>query len=126
MKKNALSDDEGVIVKSLCFDQSNDAMVILNESRQMVAVNKAFEKVTGYEKDEVLGRTMSVLRSDYFDDTFYQEIWESAIKKGSWVGDVVNRKKDGTVYQTRFSLGAIKDSEEEKTFFHGTFVQIEF
>ncbi|MBF0275396.1 MAG: response regulator [Nitrospinae bacterium] len=108
-----------------CFHQSNDAKVILTHDRKIKDVNLQFEKVTGFKKKEVKGKTMSVLRSDYFEKEFYQNLWSEVEEKGSWVGDIINRKKNGEVYQTRFSLGPVKGKKSKGRYYIGTFMRID-
>jgi two-component system, cell cycle sensor histidine kinase and response regulator CckA len=73
-------------------------------------VNKACEQMTGYEKEELLGRNPRILKSGEHDRAFYTEIWET-IKAGKvWFGLIINRKKDGRLYHEESTISPVKDS----------------
>lgn len=61
-------------------------------------VNPAFEKITGYTRDELLGKTPNVLKSGRHSPEFYRELWNTVEAGQVWQGEMINRRKDGTFY----------------------------
>ena len=61
-------------------------------------VNPAFEETTGYSREEAVGATPRILKSGVHDDSFYAEMWETITAGETWESELVNRRKDGTLY----------------------------
>ena len=96
-------------MKAQVFDRSNEAMVISDQQNNIVAVNAAFTKLTGYEREEALGRNPRILGSGRHDAAFYRAMWQGIVREGYWRGDIWERRKDGSVYPKFLSITAIRD-----------------
>ena len=89
---------------------SADAVIITDPNGGVEYVNPAFEKITGYRLDEVRGKTPRVIKSGMHDRAFYEDLWRT-IKAGQvWRGRVVNRKKDGSLYDEEMIISSIADA----------------
>lgn len=77
--------------------------------RRIVHVNPAFELVTGFEREEVLGKTPKVLQSGIHGQDFYQTMWEKMSTDGEWSGEIWNRRKNGEIYPEWLNITAITD-----------------
>jgi PAS domain S-box-containing protein len=87
-----------------------DAVVITDAEGVIEYANPAFEKISGYSLDEVRGKNPRVLKSGLHDREFYEELWKT-IKAGQvWRGHVVNRKKDGSMYDEEMTISPIADT----------------
>ncbi len=75
-----------------------DSIVITDRKGTILYVNKSFEKISGYTKQEAVGQNPRVLKSGIHDDSFYKELWETILSGKPWVGEFINRKKDGSLY----------------------------
>jgi PAS domain S-box-containing protein len=95
---------------STAMEQFPDTVVITDRDGFAEYVNPAFENITGYTKDEVLGRNMSVLASGTHDDEFYKELWSTIKADKIWKGHIINKRKDGTLYTERASIAPVTDS----------------
>jgi len=83
---------------SRALEQSADTVIITDDKGVIVYVNPAFEDITGYHKDEVLGQYPSLLKSGLQDESFYAQMWK-CITNGLPFTDVfINRRKDGDLY----------------------------
>lgn len=91
------------------FDNSNEAMVITDRQNNIIAVNRSFTRLTGYEREEAIGRNPRILSSGRHDAAFYRSMWESIIGDGYWRGDIWDRRKDGSCYPKFLSITAIRD-----------------
>lgn len=92
------------------FD-AQEAILITDRHGEIVQVNNAFERITGYSRDEVLGKTPAIMKSGRHDEEFYRRMWEEIKQKGYWKGEIYNRRKDGTIYPEILSITAIRDSK---------------
>jgi len=80
-------------------------------------VNPAFTDVTGYSYQEALGRKMSLLKSGEQDPAFYADLWMTILGGKIWRGSLVNRRKNGTVYNARQVIAPVRDHFGEITHF---------
>ncbi|MCE9663969.1 EAL domain-containing protein [Halomonas sp. M5N1S17] len=87
-------------------------------------VNVTFERITGYSADEVLGENPRLLNSGRHDADFYREMWGSIHEKGSWQGEVWNRRKNGDTYPQWVTISAVKDAEGKITHYVATISDI--
>jgi len=97
----------------------NDAVVLTDENGNILEVNDAFCRVTGYSKDEVIGKNPRILKSGLHDANFYKEMWESILTKGYWRGEIINKKKNGEFYFALLSISSIKDEIHGLTYYLG-------
>ncbi len=73
-------------------------VVITDPNGVFQYVNPAFERVTGYTREEVLGKTPNLLKSGKHPPEFYRELWETIESGRVWQGEMINRRKDGSLY----------------------------
>ena len=104
--------------------ETQEAITITDASGNIIKVNKAFEKITGYKQEEVVGKNPSVLKSGKHDEDFYRKMWETIKKQGYWKGEIYNKRKDGTIYPELLSISAIKDEKGNITNYIAHFFDI--
>lgn len=92
------------------FEQGSEAIIITDQRGDILRVNKAFSRITGYSEAEALGRNPSMLSSGRQDRNFYQAMWASILDHGEWKGELWNRRKDGTVYPEWIAICLLRDS----------------
>ncbi len=114
---------ENLALLSHTFD-SHEAIVLTDKNGDIVKVNKAFEEITGYKEEEVLGKKPSILKSGKHPKEFYEKMWRDIKEKGHWKGEIYNRKKDGTIYPQILSITAIRNEEGEITNYVSHFFDI--
>ena len=74
-------------------ENTNDATVITDPETKIIYVNRAFERLTGYKQEEVIGKKMNYFKSYMQNEDFYKDMWKSIKEKGSWEGELWIRKK---------------------------------
>jgi PAS domain S-box-containing protein len=97
------------------IEQINEMVVILDLDRTICYVNPAFERITGYSRDEALGKSADILKSGAHTEQFYAAVWETLHRGDSWFGRFINRKKDGTLYTDETTISPILDSRGRVT-----------
>ncbi len=104
--------------------ESQEGMVITDAERKILRVNPAFTRITGYAFDEIVGKTPALLKSGRHDEAFYQTMWESITDKGSWQGEIWNRRKNGEVYPEWLTITAVRDDSRQITHYIGALTDI--
>ena len=84
-------------------------VVITNMLGEIVYSNPQFSKVTGYTREEAIGQNPRVLKSGKHSDEFYKDMWETLVSGNTWSGEIINKKKDGTLYWESASISPIVD-----------------
>jgi diguanylate cyclase (GGDEF)-like protein/PAS domain S-box-containing protein len=100
-------------IASNVFKYSTDGIVITNAQNQIISINKAFEKMTGYTLEEVKGKNPNILSSGWADKEFYEEMWVRLHEVGCWENELWDRKKDGTLYAIHQSIICVRDCAGE-------------
>lgn len=91
--------------------QSAETIVITDTEGTIQYVNPAFEKITGYTREDALGQNPRVLKSGRHDETFYKNLWNTITKGEVWFGHFINRKKDGTFYEEEATISPVFGSD---------------
>lgn len=102
-------DEKQLRLASTVFQAAAEAVMVTDADRNIVAVNRAFTLITGYEEDEVIGRAPTLLSSGHHSDDFYDKMTEALNINGKWQGEICNRRKNGEVYYEWLSITVIRD-----------------
>lgn len=106
------------------FDSTADGIMITDPNNQMVYVNQAFTRITGYSTAEALGQTPKMLHSGRHDSAFYSAIWRTLDERGHWQGEIWNRRKSGEIYPEWLSISAVPDERGQRSNYVGVFTDI--
>jgi PAS domain S-box-containing protein len=96
---------------SSAVEQSTSVIVIADLEGSIEYANPAFEKITGYAMNEVLGKNPRILKSGEFPPEEYRRLWETISAGGEWRGQFHNKRKDGSLYWEQAVISGIRDSE---------------
>ena len=94
-----------------CIEQVGESIVITNLDGSILYVNPAFEKLTGYSRDEAIGQNPRILKSGQHPESFYLEMWSALLRGEVWSGEFVNKRKDGSLFQEEGTIAPIKNKE---------------
>jgi PAS domain S-box-containing protein len=93
------------------LNSAADGVEITDFAGRIEWVNQAFMQLTGYTEAEVIGHTSGeLLKSGVHDQAFYQQMWETILAGHVWRGELVNRRKDGSLYDEMISIAPVTDS----------------
>ncbi len=105
---------------SRAVEQTAESIYITNAQGVIEYVNPAFEKITGYSRDEVLGKTPSIFKSGRHTPEFYENIWQTILAGNVYSDIMINRRKDGTLYYEEKSITPLFDEKGEINHFIST------
>ncbi|MBV5279017.1 MAG: diguanylate cyclase, partial [Campylobacteraceae bacterium] len=88
-------------------ENSDNSIVITDAKRLITYVNEAFEQISGYSFNEVVGKTPSILKSGKTKEDIYFDMNRKLESGQKWEGELVNQKKDGTIYYEKVSISPI-------------------
>jgi PAS domain S-box-containing protein len=94
-----------------------NAMAIVRRDGVISWVNPAFWALTGFEPDEVIGKTPAILNSGKQDKEFYRRMWNTVLSGESWFGEIVNKRKDGELYNEEMTITPVQDDMGKVTHF---------
>jgi len=89
------------------FANANEGVAIVGLNGVFLEANEAFCKITGYTKDEAVGKPSNLLKSGVHDAKFYINMWKSLLKSGFYSGEIYNKRKNGEIYLERLSIVAV-------------------
>ncbi len=98
-----------------CMDHAGEMIVITDADANIQYVNPAFEKITGYQRSEALGKNPRILKSGTQGPAFYESMWDALRRDGIWSGTFTNRKKDGTLYVEAATISSVTDAAGKTT-----------
>ena len=102
--------EENLRIIASVFDNSQEAILITDANNLIIDVNQAFTNITGYSREEVLGKNPKFLSSGRQDKFFYANMWQVLKQDKIWRGEIWNRRKSGEVYAELLSISVIYDN----------------
>ncbi len=105
---------------SRIVEQTEDTVVVTNCDGIIEYVNPAFERLTGYTRQETLGNTPRILKSGIHDTHFYQELWNAILKGEVFQSEIANRKKNDEVFYEVKTITPLRDAHGQITHFVAT------
>ena len=111
-------------INATVFDSSSDAIMITDLHADIISVNPAFTRISGYSAEEVMGRNPRLLSSGKQPREFYVEMWKEILRTGAWHGELVNRHKDGGYYDVHLSISASRDKSGQLQHYIGVTTDI--
>ncbi len=101
---------EALQLASLVYQGSSEAMMITSADAQILTINPAFTRVTGYTAEEVLGQSAQILQSPRLTDQYYRDFWATLRQEGRWEGEIWNRRKNGEDFPEWITIDAVRDA----------------
>lgn len=90
--------EEEILKLTTAIEQASVSIVMTDEDGNIQYGNPAFEKATGYSLEEALGKNPRILKSGLTPDEVFEDMWKTITEGKSWEGDLINKRKDGSIY----------------------------
>jgi len=104
-------DEKFLLLAASIYDNSSEAMMITDAENKVISVNLAFQNITGYKADEVVGCIPSLFRSRHHDEKFYESMWKVIYSTGRWIGEIWDEKKNGEKYPLWLTFNSVYDEK---------------
>jgi PAS domain S-box-containing protein len=105
------STEEDARLKHAALEAAANAIVITDTNGVIRWVNPAFTQITGYSAEEAIGQTSRILRSGGQTESYYRELWETISAGEIWRGELLNRRKDGSLYIEDQTITPVRDRQ---------------
>jgi two-component system cell cycle response regulator len=96
-----------------------DGVVITDRGGTILWINAEFSRMTGYSSEDVVGGNPRILKAGAHDESFYADMWRTILSGSAWRGEMVNRRKDGSLYSEEQSITPVLNERQEVTHFIG-------
>jgi PAS domain S-box-containing protein len=101
-------------LQSAALNAAANAMVITDRAGLIEWVNPAFSDLTGYTAAEAVGKNpRDLVKSDQYDQAFYKNLWDTILSGQVWRGELINRRKDGSLYTEEQTITPLRDPQGE-------------
>lgn len=91
------------------IDNSLDAVLLVDARGSILYVNHAFARLSGFSREEAIGKNPRILKSGEQDAAWYWKMWDSLLSNGYWQGDLVDKRKNGEHYTAHLTIAAFRD-----------------
>lgn len=115
---------EKLLLSSRVFSDTHEGITITDRNKQIVDVNPAFCEITGYSREEVIGKNPRILSSGKQTPEFYSNMWKQIYEHGHWHGEIWNRKKNGELYAELLTISVLKNDDNSAVNYVGVFTDI--
>ena len=100
---------EKLTLAASVFTHARESIVITDANGMILEVNDTFSHITGYSREETVGKNPRILKSGRQSPNFYADMWQTLLKEGSWSGELWNRRKNGEVYAEMKTISTVSD-----------------
>jgi nitrogen fixation negative regulator NifL len=109
--------EERLRLQSTALEAAAVGIVLSDSKGTILWVNPAFTKLTGYTATEAIGQSTRLQKSGKHDEGFYRNLWQTVNSGNVWQGDLINRRKDGSLYDEEMTITPVCDERGEITYF---------
>ena len=116
--------EKQIFLSESVFLHTSEGICITDAGGIIEQINPAFTAITGYTAKDAVGQNPRILKSDHHDKDFYRNMWEQLLTKGSWSGEIWNRRKNGESYPEYLVITAVTDEQDRVTHYVALFHDI--
>jgi diguanylate cyclase (GGDEF)-like protein/PAS domain S-box-containing protein len=115
--------EEAMRIAAITFE-TQEGILVTDANGTIIRVNRAFQEITGYRAEEVVGRNPRMLQSGRHDVAFYRAMWSDLLSTGNWAGEIWDRRKNGEIYPKLMTITAVYDDKHHVTHYVAVFRDI--
>lgn len=113
-----------VLLAQTVYQSMTQGVMVADSNKNIISINPAFTRITGFCSAEVLGRKPGFNRSGYHDAAFYREMWQAINEDGHWEGEIWDRRKDGESFPQWLAISLVRDEQGAVLYYIGVFSDI--
>ncbi len=102
--------DADIRLAATVFTHAREGIMVTDADGTIMDINRAFTRITGYEREEILGQNPRILQSGQQPKDFYLSMWQCLQHQGFWEGELWNRRKDGVAYAALQTITAVRNA----------------
>lgn len=102
---------KNTMLAAAIYKSSNEAIMVTNENNQIMAINPAFTRITGYALADVLGKDPKIFQSGRHKRSFYKNMWQKLLRDDHWQGEIWDRNKDGNIRAKWLNISVIRNTD---------------
>lgn len=106
--------EEDLRIAATTFE-SQDAILITDQNANILRVNQAFQDMTGYGADDLIGKNPRILNSGRHAASFYRSMWSGLLNAGKWSGEMWTRRNNGSIFPAAVTITAVYDDHQQVT-----------
>ncbi len=111
------TNEEKMALQSKTLEAASNGIVITDVHGVILWVNISFTNMTGYSFEEAVGKTPRILKSGEQSPELYKQLWATILAGNTWTGELINRRKDSSLYFEKQTITPVKDAENKITHF---------
>ncbi len=109
--------EEQLRLQSTALQSAANAIVITDRDGTVTWVNSSYSRLTGYSFEEVKGKSTRILKSGKQDPAFYKNLWDTVLSGRTWSNEIVNKRKDGSLYNEEMTITPVRNAQGVITHF---------
>ncbi|HEX8818192.1 MAG TPA: PAS domain S-box protein [Terriglobales bacterium] len=103
-------------LQAVALEAAANAIVITDAKGRIMRTNPAFSELTGYSAEEAAGKNLRILKSGKQDKEFYRKMWTTILSGRVWQGEIINRRKDGSLYTEEAVITPVRTDKKITNF----------
>ncbi|UAL41454.1 EAL domain-containing protein [Shewanella inventionis] len=115
---------EQLVLAANVFQNAVEGVVITDSDGNITEINQAFTDITGYSREEVMGKNPSILSSGRHPKSFFERLWNTLLVQGKWHGEIWNRRKHGAIFPQAITISAVFDKQNIIQYYVAVFADI--
>lgn len=116
--------EANLLLAASVFNNIREGIMITSIAGKIIDVNNAFTEITGFSRDEVVGKTPNILNSGMQKKEFYEDMWSSLKQKGAWSGEIYNRRKNCDIFPELLHISRVCDAQGNPMHYVALFTDI--
>jgi diguanylate cyclase (GGDEF)-like protein/PAS domain S-box-containing protein len=116
--------EEKLMLSKEVIDSISEAVVITDIDTTIIDVNPAYVKLSGYKREDIIGKTPKIFKSGRHDKKFYKDMWSKILYDGFYKGEIWDRKARGEVFLKNITITAVQDRNGKVKNYVGVFTDI--
>lgn len=116
--------EEQLFLSARVFESAKEGIIITDNDSIIVQVNEAYVQLSGYRREEMIGKKATFMKSNLYPQKFYDQMWKKLMEEGHWEGEIWDRNREGKFIALYLMISAVKNSSGDTTHYIGIYLDI--